>query len=295
MQGYPPQATIPEFLRAFLKKERSETPFVLWNAGYSSYAPLIYEAQARELIPRYQPDFLILSLDETDLIDDFALYHPWTQKNSSGEVIAVNASEPNRIKLEGYQLLREIPFYTLRLLGMWALKIKLYFVFENYRKEFKGKYYTHPLADTNRRHSFNLAHIFDEDPGSDVKYRPEIRSFEIDLDGLFSALKKLMKDPKKILIITHPHPHHLTPDTRGILWKKRVAEIAARQARKHEIAFFDSADELQKQFGENPEDFYIPGDMHFNERGFELYAQAVGKVILSRFTNQKENLKAQNG
>ncbi len=279
MQGYPPDQTIPEFIRDQWLKNGMFNPPSLWNAGYSSYAPLIYIVQAKKLIPSYQPDFIVIDVDESDLVDDFALYKPWIERSKTGEVTAVKPSYANVVKLRGYQTLSRLPLYSLRLLGMWFHKIRLYFVFENYRKSYKGKYYLSALSDSTRRYSFNLAPSFDSSPEAEKRYAPEIESFRADLNELMDALTKLTGDPEKILFVYHPHIYQLVPDSRGFLWRQNVPPLIEEAAKNRGIRFYDASQDLKEKFGSHPEDYYVKNDMHLNENGLRIYAELVGGKI----------------
>lgn len=282
MQGYPPGHTVPEFIRDQFWKKKIQRPMRFLNAGHSSYAPLIYTVQAKKLIPLYKPDFLVADIDESDLVDDYALYRPWTVRDAVGKITAVLPSGANQIKLHGYENLKKLPLYTLRLFGMWLHKIRLYFVFENYRKDYKGKYYENALSDSSRRYSFNLVPAFDDTPGWQNKYSAEKAFFEKSLSELMDTLVNLMGSPEKILILYHPHLNHLEPDSRGFQWRRNVTPLLEKAAAQRGIGFYDATADVKKAFGPHPADYYVENDMHFNVDGLEIYARLSGEKILER-------------
>lgn len=280
IQGYPPAQTIPEMVRVhFRKTPLKDVPMILWNAGYSSYAPAIYIVQAKRLIPRYWPDLVVVDIDESDLIDDFALYRHLIVRDPQGRITAVRVSPPLRTKMRGYETLRRRPFYLFRLLSMWRHKINLYFLFEVYNRKYKSKYFRIPLAETSRRFSFNLAPGYDLSPEIEKKYEEETVFFKSTVRELARTLVELTGSPEKILFLYHPHLYQLVPDPRGHLWKRLVPRILKEVSQEYGMDFFDASRDLKKAFGQNPESYYQKNDMHYNRQGMELYSYFVAQKL----------------
>jgi hypothetical protein len=284
MQGYPPKATIPIFVNEALQKVAPrEKAFLFWNAGYSSYSPSIYIPQAKKLIPLYGPDRVVIDIDESDLVDDFAIYQHLVVRDDQGRITAVKTSPVYREKVMGFASLRRIPLYSLRILVQKIIKIRVHFHSEEYNRIYKSKYFNVPMSEQNRRFSFNLAPDFDLDPDSDKKYADETNYFRSTLKELTETLVALLGDPKKIMIVYHPHLYHLIPDPRGVLWKARVPSLIKEAAEASGIRFYDATADLKAAFGEDAEKFYEHEDMHFNTPGFRLYSEAIAKELLSHF------------
>jgi hypothetical protein len=45
------------------------------------------------------------------------------------------------------------------------------------------------------------------------------------------------------------------------------------------VRFYDATADLKLAFGDEPQAYYIPGDMHFNEPGLRAYGIAVAKFL----------------
>ncbi len=283
MQGDPPEDTLPEFVRAeFLKAGLNENAFTLWNAGCSSYAPSIYAVQARQLIPKYQPDFVVVAIDESDLVDDYAIYGHLIERDAGGKIAAVRGSPPVRTKMAGYAAIRRQPLYLIRLFSMWYHKVRLYFVFKAYNQRYKSKYMQVPLAETSRRFSFNLAPGFDLAPDVESKYAGEAAFLKVSVAELAQTLSSLMGGPEKVLFLYHPHVYQLTPDPRGHVWRRWVPDILTAVNRQSGIAFYDVSEDLKKAFGNRPELSYHDEDMHFNRQGMENYGRLIAKKLLPK-------------
>jgi len=288
MQGLPSGETIPEFIEENYQNGANPIkPVVFLNAGCSSYAPSIYIVQAKQLIPYYRPDFVVVSLDETDMVDDFAVYKPLVQRDSEGGIIAVGPSPIYEIKIMGMISLKKFPFYTFRLLGMFYHKwIRMNWVGKTYRKKEREKYYSHPLADRDYLYSYTLVPAFDEAPDGRNKYLEEITYFDATLRELLATLIELMGSPEKIMVIRHPHLYQLVPDYRGVLWKSYVTEITRKITDEYGVPFYDASKDLKEAFADQPRRFYLPADMHFNAEGLKLYASLIGKNLTQRLEQQ---------
>lgn len=287
LEGYPHADTIPQFIwNYFNQVKKLSRPFLLWNAGCTSYSPLIYTVQSKILIPKYRPDLLVLDIDETDLIDDYAFYRHLTIRDSGGKVERIDYSPPLKTKMDIYGDLKKIPFYTIRAIMMWIQKARLYFIFENYNQKYKAKYLRHPLSrPKNSRFMVDLAASFDEDKNSDSKYSEEIIFFEKTVRELLKTLIKETGDKNKILLIHHPHIYQLVPDQRGFLWKNRTQPIVQKLCAEYGITYYDAAPEMKKMMGNQIENYYRPNDIHFNAQGLKVYAELVAGEVLLKLTS----------
>lgn len=58
-----------------------------------------------------------------------------------------------------------------------------------------------------------------------------------------------------------------------------VCVINAGASARNNVRYYDATDDLKVEFGAAPERYYIPNDMHFNERGLRAYSDAVAKYL----------------
>lgn len=280
MHGYPPAQTIPQYVWEDLQQgDFKNQPLLFWNAGYSSYAPLVYIVQAKKLIPKYQPDIIVLDIDETDLVDDFALYKKLVKRDSEGKVAAVWPSYSYESRVKGYVALKRQPSFTIRLFGMWLHKARMYFLFRSYHGKEKAKYYRDPMSDQNAKFSFNLAPGFDRDENAWEIYAPERESFREDLNELMTTLIEQMGDPRKILLLYHPQLYQLTPDPRAFLWRPIVPGLLKEASEKFHIDFYDASQDLKREFGDRPDKFYREWDMHFYPNGMQAYSRFIAAKL----------------
>ena len=286
MQGLDPEHSIPAYIKDYFDKaEPGGKPILLLNAGYSSYSPAIYIPQAKKLIPHTKPDLVVVDIDETDLVDDYANYRPLITRDQNGKIIGVKASPVYRAKVLGFTELRKQPVYMVRFIGKGMLKAWIYFANRAYQKKHKAKYYEDPASDRDMRFSYNLAPAFDPS-SSEEKYAPEIEFFRTTVDELLETLILLLGGPDKVLILYHPHLNHLTPDFRGVLWKSYVSPVVEEATSRHGIDFYNAADDLSKRFGLAPGRYYLEGNMHFNEEGLKIYAELIANKIEDRLAKE---------
>lgn len=281
MHGYPDLNTIPQNVwEYFQTTDLKEEPLVLLNAGYSSYSPAIYIPQAKILIEEYKPDMVVLDIDETDLVDDFASYRHRVTRDEAGRIVGVKRSPAYFELVNGYVQIKKQPLYVMRLVMLLVHKgIRMPIVAKWYKQKYKSKYYENPLSDSNRRFSYNLLPAFDFDHDVDQYYAEEISYFKQNVRELMETLLEKMGESKRILILYHPHIYHLMPDPQGKIWRKNVASIVGTLAEEYGIPFYDASEDLRGYFNQNPEAYYFDNDMHFNYEGFEIYSNFIGEKL----------------
>ncbi|MEO8315181.1 MAG: SGNH/GDSL hydrolase family protein, partial [Pseudomonadota bacterium] len=95
IEGYDSKNSLPYRVAARLAGKG--LCIVSWNAGMSSYSPAIFVPQARRLLPQLKPDYVVVSIDETDLFDDNARYKALIRRDDAGRNIGVRYSMLNYI------------------------------------------------------------------------------------------------------------------------------------------------------------------------------------------------------
>ena len=73
-------------------------------------------------------------------------------------------------------------------------------------------------------------------------YAAEKEFFEKTVAELLDISIRFMESSERILIIYHPHIHHIEPDERGVLWKQNVPEILRNKAAERGVSFYDGLD-----------------------------------------------------
>lgn len=90
-------------------------------------------------------------------------------------------------------------------------------------------------------------------------------------------MTKLLGGPHGLIYINHPHLENL--HTSGEVFNNIVSDTIREVAARNNVRYYDATDDLKLQFGSTPERYYIPNDMHFNERGLKAYSLAVAKYL----------------
>jgi len=266
MDGYEDGQTIPEWVRVYFQQTPlSSIRIAHWNAGCSSYSPSIFIPQAKKLIPKLKPDFVVVDIDNTDLGDDAFRYRDLVVRNDVGEIIAVRHSSLHADHLQALDRIRHIPLYFLRL------------VFKIYHQAIELPRWIKAYERVKPRDALSI--VSDPDPDARQKYQLEIDIFKSRVDELAKTLVSLMGDEKRVAFIYHPHLQQLQPDEHGFLWHSFVAEILKEVSEKHGFDFYDATADLKKMFLDAPSKFYFEGDMHFNYEGMRLYGQAVSYFL----------------
>ena len=62
--------------------------------------------------------------------------------------------------------------------------------------------------------------------------------------------------------------------------------------RQKKVPFYNATHDLEKAFGQQPENYYWNGDMHFNFQGLKIYAELIAQqlfTILERIASNPES------
>jgi hypothetical protein len=262
MQGLGIDDTIPVHVRNYFHDVLHREICVV-NAGTSSYSPSVYVPQAKKLIPKVKPDSVIIDIDETDLWDDYYRYRHLVLRDRSGSIVAVRRTPLAEEFREGLAAASNKPLYLQRLFA------KLYFtrivyprLSVEYRKNMQqdGFWVSRaPIAEARQRYGAAIAY------------------FAATLQDLTVTVARLMGGPQGLIYIHHPHLENLRSS--GDAFNSIVSDTIRDVAGRNNVRYYDATDDLKVEFGAAPERYYIPNDMHFNERGLKAYSLAVGKYL----------------
>ena len=264
MEGVGPNDTVPVHVKHFFARA-SGRELCVFNSACSSYSPSIFVPQAKKLIPLLKPDIVVIDVDETDLFDDYHRYRELVTRDDAGSIAAVRRSPLTD------QFQRGLIASTSKALYLHRFLAKLYFTKITYPKSF-ADYYRGKPADFLWASRLPAAEARE-------KYGAAIGYFDATLEDLTRTALSRVGSPDGLVYIHHPHLEHLRSEGGGFndIVATTVREVAAR----HNVRFYDTTDDLKAQFGSHPERYYIPNDMHFNERGQRAYGVAVAKYLAS--------------
>jgi len=265
VEGYDHAHTLPHLAREALgDRLGTDPPVRMLNAGHSSYSPAILAPQARRLMPVLSPDLVVVVVDQTDLGDDFIRYEPLVRLDEAGRIAGVGASPVGVAFVDGLLEARRSPVYLWRLLRKL---VHTHVRMPIFRRGYRSWYPRQPL-------------YFARNPGGSVEtYRREIGVFSRNLDDLLTTLVASVGDPGRVLLVCHPHFRQLVPGDDGILWQDFVTPAVAAAAERAGTRFLDARPGLVEAFDGRPEDFYWPGDMHFNFDGMRRYGALIGAAL----------------
>lgn len=267
VEGYDDANTLSAHVWETLRNEG--IPARVFNAGASSYSPLIYTVQAKRLIPLLDPDLVVVVLDETDLGDDRLRYRSLAVRDEQRRLVAVRSSAAHRQYASGFLALKTDPPPT-------------------YLQRFLRRLY---LARCNAetaagRAALNgvdpLVFARDADAGARQRHEPVLAEFAGNVDELVRTVVGLVHDPRRVLLVSHPHRQHFSAATDGTVWNRFVAETARDVAQHHGVGYFDAKPALVDAFAGEPERYYWNRDMHFNFAGMRHYGEALGGEIARR-------------
>lgn len=264
MEGYDDNNTVPQHVWVYFRKKGFLT--TIHNAGCASYSPAIYIPQSKQLIPKINPDFVVVDIDETDLGDDFIRYRKLIVRDNTGRIIAVNSTPVQYEHLSGFIKINKQIFYTVRLFKT-IYHTKIYM--PNYEKHYREDN-RHPLS-------------FSWDKRNNVRtiYQKEIDFFRNNVSELAETLIELMGDRQRILFLYHPYLKHLQFDSNGRYWNDFVTNTIREVVETYKLPFYDATDDLRKSFGGQPQDFYWNQNIHFNFKGLKIYGEFVAKRLLA--------------
>lgn len=262
IQGLGIDDTVPVHARDYFRDERHRD-ICVFNAGVSAYSPSVWVPQARQLIPRVKPDVVIIDNDEENLWDDYYRYRDLVVRDSSGSIVAVRRTPLAEEFRQGLAAAGNKPLYLQRLLA------KLYFtrvVYPRLSVEYRS---------TMEPDGYWISRL----PAAEArqKYGAVIRYYAGTLDDLTETVLRLMGGPQHLIYIYHPLLYNLR--TKGEVFNSVASDTIREVAVRHNVRYYDATDDLKTAFGGEPERYYIPNDMHFNERGLQAYGLAVAEYL----------------
>lgn len=262
MQGLGIDDTIPVHVRDYFH-DALHKEICAVNAGASSYSPSVYVPQAKKLIPKVRPDVVIIDIDETDLWDDYYRYRQLVVRDLSGSIVAVRRTPLAEEFRQGLVAAGKKPLYLQRLLA------KLYFTRVVYPR----------LSAQYRRNMEQDGFWVSRVPIAEARQRDgaAIAYFAATLQDLTETVTRFMGGPQGLIYIHHPHLENL--HTSGDVFNNVVSDTISEVAAHNNVRYYDATDDLKREFGASPECYYIPNDMHFNERGLKAYSLAVAKYL----------------
>jgi lysophospholipase L1-like esterase len=227
------------------------------NAGTASYAPTLYYLLLKTKLLSYHPDLLVVNVDMTDVFDD-ALYSATLRSDANGDPVACLPGHPLRNTHRRTE--RGLEELTLMQRGViWlsdrsdAVRLLLQVV-SRPRQEYRSDGNEIPAAFAW------CAPTRSAETQGDVR-----RSMEM----LTRVVRLAKAHGVKVVVTAVPHLQQL----QGAWSLGPMNEIAAVCAQEN-VPFLNPIEAFTKKLGSTPpQDIYIPGDMHFNAKGYRMWGE----------------------
>lgn len=258
----PMESSVPSVVeRALAARGRVE----VINTGTSSYSPSIFYVLARYVLLDYAPDLLVVNVDMTDVDDDWR-YSATMIRDERGDPWAVPPRDLSTAPLvqtrEGFVR----PSAWLRL-QLFLLR----------------RSYAYNLLWRNRTRKVwgrGVERVELERPAFGwcrERWSPEVEKDVARTFDLLRRLARLCRERGVKLMLTGV-PHH---EQFSGAWSSRPHRELGRLAEELGVPYLDSHRSLRPRMAGAPrERYYYSGDMHFNPRGYGLWAQAHLKALL---------------
>jgi hypothetical protein len=273
----PMDESVPSKVEARLNElaRGMQLTFEVINTGTSSYSPTLYYLLARHRLMDYHPDLLVVNVDMTDCFDDWK-YAQTLVVDAAG---APFAAPPRDVYGSGY-----LDTYEGTVDLTFRRRLQLFLLQHSH---------TYNLIASLRLNFRHTANSDQEGPGaagsSDLRRdrwswcREEwTGATDADVSRTMGHLTRLVdlcrKNGVKIVLTSVPHYEQYArrddaPDKP--VWSSRPHMEIAQLAGKLGVPYLNSFEALRPRIQGTPRNaFYYANDMHFNPRGYDIWARA---------------------
>lgn len=263
----PMESSVPSRVETGLNARAAEgIRFEVINTGTSSYAPVLYDLLARHVLVDYDPDLLVIDVDMTDVFDDF-LYRATAELDDLGRLVACPPGSP--LKSAYYRTQGGLARKTARYrVDEWLGEhSRFYAVMVSRMRELReagGEApATAPLAAPRDEALPGLYDWCDEEWDEDTA-----ELVRASMDTLRQTIELSRSRGFEIVITGVPHLENLTGQ-----FSQRPFEALRALCEDEGVPYLDSFTGVRERIGDaDPAVYFIPGDMHYNEAGYGLWA-----------------------
>ena len=252
----PEQDTVPSIVGRNLRVPGFSGVEVI-NTGTSSYAPTLYYLLLKTRLLGFHPDLIVLNVDMTDVFDD-SLYRATLTTDQNGEPIACPPGHP---LLGTHQRtergLEEIPM-AQRGVAWLSERSALIKLLAQVSGQFKRRA---KVDDGGVEQAFAWCGANRSDETKE------------DVRWSMSMLKRVIQLAKRhgIKVVVTGVPHLQQLDGR---WSLQPMNDIAAVCAEEGVPFLDPIHSFKQRLGNTPpSDIYIPNDMHFNPKGYQMWAE----------------------
>lgn len=226
------------------------------NAACASYSPELYRLLLKSRILQFKPDLVVINIDMTDLFDDW-LARGVAVRGPDGEPTAFpyNQSLSKNFVRTEEGLIPRHPF------AAWLSSVAAESHLRRAVTDILDRMVTH--SDTKGSRSNWKAFDWCREPWSEQVVSEVNKTKET-----IASIVRLVKDSGARLALTGvPHLDQFRHE-----WSDRPFRFLKETSDQFGTPFGDMLEKLEPYFSSRPDEFYIPNDMHMNDRGLTLLA-----------------------
>ena len=274
----PKSQSVPDLVEKWLNDNFKSQKYEVINAGTSGYSTVIYNVLIRQFLHQYKPDLVVLNVDMTDNREDFK-YKSTTTFDKNGIPIAVL---PRSLSKEKYLDTEKglVKNSWLKYLSVWLSKHSYTYNHFSYKKgiEKKLKEDYPPIWKDWTQHKWDTT----------IQ-----KNVNFTLNQLTQIIEFCKSKNIELLVTSVPHYGQFSYGGETPKWSLRPHEIIKQRCAELGISYFDSHEFLLPHLKNTEQpDYYFRKDMHFNDKGFALWAKAHQRAL--ELLLKPENSKAFN-
>ena len=289
----------PEFGQAFLRSfyenvamsRRPRNCLRVINTGTGSYSPSLIQIRLAKLLAEIVPEIVVISIDETDIMDEWVRYRHSLIFDNDNRLIAVPPFLPDLHEQIYYSVLDlsdDLPLYLLRILE------------RAYMHGFYVPRVRKLLAERNMLASYDSIM-------APQRSREPYKEFAEALDWFEERMRSLLRAVRgrapnaNIVLLTHPHYLHVAgPSERR--YKFSVAQLIEKIAAENCVAHLAAADDFEKIHPDGAETaFRWPEDpfSHLRPEALSRYgawaAKRVAATLKERQGGERHRTQTEGG
>lgn len=295
VEGEETKYTLPTLLERKLIELTGNKNIEVMNFGVMSYSPIINYVNLKRQVLGFKPDLVLLYFDMTDVFDDNFRYKQITEWDKDMSPVAVAPGvEYTVMNVDGkpvttVELGRNIalrrPFTSVASFTIYLME-KSYLLKIIYHKThdekavfdlYDGEYMRGKKSDQERYKRLNTAPVYEWCTNYDSPEIQKQKDFSFSILGKMKSL--LLKDNIPLIVITVPVKSQLVSQDGkpefSVMPIKSMYEFCVA----NEIGFHCPELKLLTDRLKNNEEIYWLDNAHFNYRGKEIWADALGKYV----------------
>ena len=268
----PDELAIPTQVETALAGRSDGSRYEVINAGVSSYSPILYYLSLRYRIAEYDPDLVVINVDMTDDFDDWKYRHTLILDENGDPA----AAPPRNVMGADF-----IDTAAGAVEATWSTRLKL-FLFQHSNL---FRYLSYLDADKEMakivtpKTPDEAAKIYQRWAWCRDEWDPFTETVTEDMFDILRRTARFCRERGiRLALSAVPHYGQYAGDTDGSLppkWSARPHHALEELANELGVPYLNAYKALRPQVEGTPQSvYYYRGDMHFNPRGYEIWADA---------------------